>query len=148
VTTLLDAEVYPASELAKAYGLRWQIEVNLKHLKTTMGLDVLSCKTYEGVLKERIVFSLVYNRVRVVMLEASRRQGVEPGRISFADALRWLTTARPGDPLPALVVHPKRPNRIDARVIKRRSKNYPWMSQSRAEFRKRILAQQLVANAA
>ena len=148
MTTLLDAEVYPASELAKAYGLRWQIEVNLKHLKTTMGLDVLSCKTYEGVLKELIVFSLVYNLVRVVMLEASRRQGVEPDRISFVDALRWLTTARPGDPLPALVVHPKRPNRIHARVIKRRPKNYPWMSQSRAEFRKRILAQQLVANAA
>jgi len=148
VTTLLDAEVYPASELAKAYGLRWQIEVNLKHLKTTMGLDVLSCKTYEGVLKELIVFSLVYNLVRVVMLEASRRQGVEPDRISFVDAVRWLTTARPGDPLPALVVHPKRPNRIYARVIKRRPKNYPWMSQSRADYRKRVLAQQLVADAA
>jgi hypothetical protein len=148
VTTLLDPEAYPAIELAKAYGLRWQIEVNLKHLKTTMGLDVLSCKTYEGVLKELIVFSLVYNLVRVVMLEAARRQGVEPDRISFVDALRWLTTARPGDPLPALVVRPKRPNRIYARVIKRRSKNYPWMSKTRAEFRKRIVARQLVNDAA
>jgi len=113
-----------------------------------MGLDVLSCKTYEGVLKELIVFSLVYNLVRVVMLEASRRQGVEPDRISFVDAVRWLTSARPGDPLPVLVVHPKRRNRIYARVIKRRPKNYPWMSQSRSDYRKRILAQQLVADAA
>ncbi len=148
VTTLLDAEIYPASELAKAYGLRWQIEVNLKHLKTTMGLEVLSCKTYEGVLKELIVFSLVYNLVRVVMLEAARRQGVEPDRISFVDALRWLTTARPGDPLPALVVRLKRRNRIYARVIKRRPKNYPWMSETRSNYRKRILAQQLVTDAA
>jgi len=140
VTTLLDPDVYPAIELAKAYGLRWQIEVNLKHLKATMGLDVLSCKTYEGVLKELIVFSLVYNLVRVVMLEAARRQEVGPDRISFVDALRWLTTAQPGDSLPALVVRPKRSNRIYARVIKRRSKNYPWMSKTRAEFRKRVLA--------
>jgi len=148
VTTLLDSELYPASELAKAYGLRWQIEVNLKHLKTTMGLEVLSCKTYEGVLKELIVFCLVYNLVRVVMLEAARRQAVEPDRISFVDALRWLTTARPGDQLPDLVVNPKRPNRVDPRVIKRRPKNYPWMSQPRAVLRKRLLEQQVAADQA
>lgn len=148
VTTLLDSEAYPAIELANAYRLGWQIEVNLRHLKTTRGLEVLSCKTYDGVLKELIVFSLVYNLVRVVMLEAARRQEVEPNRISFVDALRWLTTARPGDPLPALVVRPKRPNRIYSRVIKRRSKNYPWMSKTRAEFRKHILSQQLAEVAA
>jgi hypothetical protein len=148
VTTLLDSELYPASELAKAYGLRWQIEVNLKHLKTTMGLEVLSCKTYEGVIKELIVFCLVYNLVRVVMLEAARRQGVEPDRISFVDTLRWLTTARSGDELPRLVVNPKRPNRVDPRVIKRRPKNYPWMSQPRPVLRKRLLEQQLAAGAA
>ena len=148
VSTLLDAEAYPAGELARAYGLRWQVEVNLKHLKTTMGLEVLSCKTYEGVLKELTVFSLVYNLVRVVMLEAAERQGVEPDRISFVDALRWLTTARPGDELPRLVVNPQRPNRVDPRVIKRRPKNYPWISQPRAVLRKRLLEQQLVDSAA
>jgi Transposase DDE domain len=148
VTTLLDADAYPARELARAYGLRWQVEVDLKYLKTTMGLDVLSSRTYEGVLKELTVFSLVYNLVRVVMLEAAKRQGVEPDRISFVDALRWLTTARPGDELPKLVVNPKRPGRVDPRVIKRRPKNYPWMSQPRAVLRKRLLEQQLAATAA
>jgi Transposase DDE domain len=148
VTTLLDAEAYPAQELARAYGLRWQIEINLRHLKTTMGFEVLRCKTYEGVLKELTIFSLVYNLVRIVMMEAARNQGVEPDRISFIDALRWLTTARPGDPLPELVVLPKRPNRIFARAIKRRPKNYPWMSLPRAEFRKRVLEQQLADDAA
>jgi hypothetical protein len=143
VTTLLDAGVYSAEELAKAYGLRWQVEVNLKHLKTTMGLDVLKCTTYEGVLKELTVFSLVYNLVRVVMLEAARRQGVAPDRISFVDALRWLATARAGQELPELVVNPERPNRVEPRVIKRRPKNYPWMSRPRAELRKRLLQQQL-----
>jgi len=148
VTTLLDAEAYSAQELARAYGLRWQIEVDLKHLKTTMGLEVLNCKTYKGVLKELTVFTLVYNLVRVVMLEAARRQRVDPDRISFVDALRWLTTARPGDELPVLVVNPKRPSRVDPRVIKRRPKTYPWMSQPRAELRKRLLEQELADDAA
>ncbi len=113
-----------------------------------MGLEVLNCKTYEGVLKELTVFTLVYNLVRVVMLEAARRQRVDPDRISFVDALRWLTTARPGGELPVLVVNPKRPNRVDPRVIKRRPKNYPWMSQPRAELRKRLLEQELADDAA
>jgi hypothetical protein len=148
VTTLLDAKAYPAQELARAYGIRWRVEINLRHLKTTMGFEVLSCKTVEGVLKELTVFSLVYNLVRIVMLEAARNQGVEPDRISFVDALRWLTTARVGDPLPALIVQPKRPNRIYGRVIKRRPKNYPWMSQTRAEFRKHVMEQGVVDDAA
>jgi hypothetical protein len=143
VTTLLDAEIYPNQELARAYGLRWQVESDLKDLKTTMEFDVLSCKTYEGVLKELVVFSLVYNLVRVVMLEAARRQGVAPDRISFIDALRWLTTAEPGEALPVLVVNPKRANRVYARTIKRRPKNYPWMSETRAAFRKRVAKQEL-----
>ena len=148
VTTLLDAEAYPAQELARAYGLRWQIEINLRHLKTTMGFEVLRCKSYEGVLKELTIFSLVYNLVRIVMMEAARNQGVEPDRIELYRCARWLTTARPGDPLPELVVLPKRPNRIYARAIKRRPKNYPWMSLPRAEFRKRILEQHLADDAA
>jgi hypothetical protein len=82
------------------------------------------------------------------MLEAAKNQGVEPDRISFIDALRWLTTARPGDPLPELIVLPKRTDRIYGRVIKRRPKNYPWMSKTRAEFSNHVLAQQLVDEAA
>jgi hypothetical protein len=46
---------------------RWGIETNFAHLKTTMGLDVLKCKTVDGVLKELIVFSLIYNLVRLAM---------------------------------------------------------------------------------
>ena len=51
VTTLLDPETYPAKELAELYQSRWRVEVNLRHLKTTMGMDVLHCKSVEGILK-------------------------------------------------------------------------------------------------
>jgi hypothetical protein len=100
VTTLSDPETYPASELAGLYQRRWQVETDLRHLKTTMKMDVLHCKTVDGVLKEMWMFVLVYNLVRMIMLEAARRQEVEPDRISFADALHWLTHAPPDQPLP------------------------------------------------
>src|SRR3954451_15757004 len=79
---------------------------NCKNLKITMKMDVLRCETVAGVSKELLMFALVYNLVRVVMLEASRRQGVPVNRISFVDALRWLSEARPGAALPKLVANP------------------------------------------
>jgi Transposase DDE domain len=148
VTTLLDAARYPAREVAAVYGLRWSIELDLRHLKTTMGLDVLKCQSVEGVEKELAVFALVYNLVRAVMLEAAERQGVGVDRISFVDALRWLAESEPGAGLPELVVNPARPGRVDPRVIKRRPKNYPWMSEPRRAYRKRMLEQGDTAEAA
>ena len=141
VTTLLDAEVYPLDALAEIYGARWQVELNLRHLKTTMKMDILKCKTVEGVLKELTVYAIVYNLVRVVMIEAARCQGVEVERISFVDALRWLTQAKPGDELPKLVVNPKRPGRFEPRVRKRRPKQYPLMTKPRSVLRKGLLEQ-------
>jgi Transposase DDE domain len=139
VTTLLDPEQYPAKDLAKLYGLRWAVETNLKHLKQTLHLDVLRCKTVEGVLKELALAVLIYNLVRRVMWEAARRQGVAVERVSFIDAWRWLRHARPGDALPALVVNRERPGRAEPRVRKRRPKEFPLMKRPRAALRKGLL---------
>ena len=68
VTTLLDAEAYPADALAELYGTRWRAG-NLKSLKQTMKMDVLKCMTVEGVLKELTMYALAYNLVRVAMCE-------------------------------------------------------------------------------
>jgi IS4 transposase len=141
VTTLLDAELYPPDSLAQLYGTRWRVELNLRHLKTTMNMDVLKCKTVEGVLKELTVYAIVYNLVRMVMVEAARRQGVDVERISFVDALRWLAQTRPGDALPELVVNPERPGRYEPRVRKRRPKQYPLMNKPRSVLRKGLLEQ-------
>lgn len=141
VTTLLDEGLYPLDALARLYGVRWRVELNFRHLKTTMKMDVLKCMSVAGVLKELTVFAIVYNLVRVVMIEASHRQDVEVERISFVDALRWLEQADPGDDLPRLVVNPDRPNRYEPRVRKRRPKQYPLMNKPRSELRKALLAQ-------
>ncbi len=145
VTTLLDPVAYPASELAALYQSRWQVEVNFRHLKITMGMDVLHCETVEGVIKEMHVFALIYNLVRVVMLEAAQRQQVSVDRISFVDALRWLQQAKPDTPLTPLALNPKRPNRNEPRLRKRRPKQYPLMTKPRAELRKALLRKRKAA---
>ena len=101
-----------------------------------MGEDPLKCKTVDGVLKELIVFALIYNLVRLVMAQAARRQQVDIDRISFIDAARWLAAARDEESLPALVINLHRPYRYEPRVRKRRPKQYPLMQTPRKELRK------------
>jgi Transposase DDE domain len=110
-TTLLDCERYPKADLAELYGQRWQIETNFRHLKQTLRMDVLHCKTVEGVQKELTVYALVYNLVRLVMLDATKRQGRPVERISFIDAVRWLADAIHGAAELKLRLVPHRPGR-------------------------------------
>jgi hypothetical protein len=145
VTTLLDEAIYAPEALADLYFKRWEVETHLRELKQTMKLDVLKCETVEGITKELTMYALVYNLVRVAMLEAARRQGVGVERISFIDALRWLATATGEEPVPKLVVNPERPNRVEPRSIKRRPKQYPWMSAPRKELRKRLISKGVTA---
>ena len=135
ITTLLDPRRYAADELIELRLRRWDVETNLRHLKITMGLDVLRCKTEAGVRKELAVFCLVYNLVRVIMLRAAARQHVPVARISFIDALKWMRHARPQDRLPELVVNPLRPNRLEPRCRKRRPKQYDLMNKPRRLLR-------------
>jgi len=144
-TTLLDGEDYPLAARAELYGTRWRVELNFRHLKTTMKMDVLKCQSVAGVLEELTVYAIVYNLVRVVMVEAARRQGVGVERVSFIDALRWLAQARPGEELPELVVNPERPGRYEPRVKKRRPKQYDLMRKPRSVLRKDLLAQEVKA---
>lgn len=145
VTTLLDAHAYPVSELAALYERRWQVEVNLRHLKTTMGMEVLHSKTVAGVTKELYMFTLVYNLVRLIMLRAAQRQQAPVDRVSFVDALRWLRLAQPETALTALIVNPQRQYRFEPRVRKRRPKQYPLMTKPRAKLRKALERKRIAA---
>jgi hypothetical protein len=139
VTTLLDPERYPADELVELRLTRWTVETNIRHLKTTLGMDVLKCRTLDGVRKERLVFVLVYNLIRLIMLRAARTQRVNVDRLSFADTLAWL---RHGDlgASPRLKVNPPRAARLEPRVIKRQKKEFPYMTRPRAELKAELRA--------
>jgi hypothetical protein len=137
-TTLLDPGKYSKRKLARLFGVRWQVELDLRNLKITLKMDVLKCKSPEGVRKELAIYALVYNLVCLVREKAARRQRVQPGRISFVDVLRWLQCAQPGTDLPTFVVNPLRPRRHEPRVVKRRPKKYPRMTKPRAEYKKSL----------
>jgi hypothetical protein len=138
VTSLLDEQLYPAEELVEVLKDRWAVEVNLRHLKTTIKMEVLRSKTAEGIEKELWMFLIVYNLVRLIMLEASARQRVPVGRISFADTLYWLRHGDLSRPMPKLQVVPERPGRIEPRAVKRRPKQYARLSRPRAVLRKSL----------
>ena len=98
-------------------------------------------QTADGVMKELLIYALVYNLVHAVMLRAAQRQDVPPHRISFIDTLRWLIHAMPGEPMPDLIVNPHRPNRHEPRVVKDREDTYTKMTRPRAELRKHLKKQ-------
>ena len=139
VTTLLDPDLYPADELIDLRLTRWMIETNLRHLKITLGMDILKCKTVEGVRKERWMFLLVYNLIRRVMLIAARSQRVNVNRLSFADTLAWL---RFGDitVVGKIKINPLRPGRLEPRVLKRPKKQFPYMTIPRAQLKAQLHA--------
>jgi hypothetical protein len=138
VTTLLDASAYPATDLAELYYKRWRVELNFRHIKISMKMDVLRCETVEGILKELAIFCLAYNLVRSVMLESARARGVDPDRLGFIDAVRWLIGLE-GDSEPVRpVINPLRRGRVEPRVVKRRPKQYMRMTKPRSELRKQL----------
>lgn len=158
VTTLLDPHLYPADELVALRMRRWEVETDLRHLKTTLNMAVLRSQSVEGVTRELAAFMLVYNLVRAAMAGAARRQRVSVWRVSFADALYWIrhgdgrgqaagattptgwasrtrrTPARP----PRLRVNPRRHRKPEPRVVKRRRNRYTLMTRPREQLRKEL----------
>jgi Transposase DDE domain len=141
VTTLLDQKLYRVADLAELYHQRWRVETSLAQLKTSMQMDVLHCKTVPGVLKELTVFAIVYNLVRLVMLQSATLRQTAVERISFLDALRWLSAPSSGMSLAALIVNPQRPYRVEPRVKKRRPKSFPFMIKPRQALRQQLILQ-------
>ena len=101
-------------------------------------MDVLACRTVDGILKELAVFALAYNLVRSVMMESARVQGVDPDRIGLIDTVRWLIGLEGGEDLSVLVVNPKRQDRVEPRVVKRRPKQYMRMNRPRSVLRNQL----------
>lgn len=138
-TTLMDDAAWPDAKLAELYGQRWQIEGCFNQLKTHMNMNVLKCKSVEGVLKELAIYLLVYNLVRLAMLRAAQEQRVSVQRISFIDALRWLACRMLGLPaVERLMINPHRPGRWEPRARRRRMKPYDLLMRPRADLKNAV----------
>ena len=152
VTTLLCAKKAPKAALQLLYRSRWHIELDLRNIKTTLGLEVLSCKTPAMAEKEIWVYLLAYNLIRLMMAQAAIHTQRLPRELSFKHSLQlWLAWDRQGtagkhhaDPSVLLVLIAqqrvgKRPGRIEPRAVKRRPKPYPLLKQSRQLARQHVL---------
>lgn len=148
VTTLLDAKRYSAQQLGVLYGFRWQAaEVNLRHLKTTLGMEMLTAKTPEMVRKDLWAHLLAYNLLRTVMLQTALASGQALSRFSlqgtrqqFIHIIALLAIAtrtvrqrlyRALMELLAKDLLPLRVFRSEPRVVKRRPKAFPRMNKPR-----------------
>lgn len=136
ITTLTDPKRYPAKELIELYGRRWQIEVYFRDLKGTLGLGQISARTVAGARKQVLGFVLLYNLIRGVMQQAAQRQGVDPDRISFIDAARWLLWSDVGEALPDLLINPRRVRRVPPRALKNARHRFAQIKGSSAQLSK------------
>jgi hypothetical protein len=157
VTTLLDAQQYPKAQLAALYRLRWTAtEVNLRHLKTTLKMEMIYAKTPEIVTKDLWMHLLAYNLLRLLMLQSARRTQVDALRLSLQGtrqmfnqfrtlfaACRQRERQRLYDSLLLLLgqdLVPLRPDRVEPRVLKRRPKNFPRMQLPRQFLKLKLIA--------
>ena len=95
ITTLLDKTTYSPLEIVELYGKRWDVELDLRHLKTTLGMDVLRCKTPSMVRKEIYVYLLAYNLLRSLMWSAGTTYGTPPLRLSLQGTRHHLNNFIP-----------------------------------------------------
>jgi hypothetical protein len=135
-TTLLDERAWPDATLVELYRQRWEIETCFDHLKTTLGMNMLKCKSAPGVMKELAMYLLAYNLVRLAMLQAAHRQRVGVKHVSFIDALRFLRCRWLGlGGVVKLRLNPDRTGRCEPRVIRARMKQYDLMVRPRATYK-------------
>jgi IS4 transposase len=95
ITTSLDAQEYPAEEIAELYFQRWDVELFFRDIKTTMGMDILRCKTPDMVRKEIIMHLIVYNCIRCLMLEAAQKKGHNVREVSSKGSIQALRQWEP-----------------------------------------------------
>src|SRR5262249_9984845 len=156
-TTLLDATQYSTKEIGDLYHRRWHVELDIRAIKQTLKMDILSCKSPEMVRREVWAHLLAYNLTRKVLAQAALVGEVTPRQLSFAgavqtlNAFRWLLTAGGGDGaaawgVPALLVAVathhvgNRPGRVEPRAVKRRQK-VKLLTKPRAQRRGGLVAQ-------
>lgn len=154
-TTLTDVTGYPPKRLLELYGLRWQVELNFRTVKSTMQMDQSETKSAEMVRKEFYIGLMAYNLVRGLMVMAAAQAGCSPLQLSFAKVhellasivtelfldwiptrlrkhrLLWLLSEASAAKLP----HRRKPRPNEPRAQYYKPQTFPKMKESRPEAR-------------
>ena len=152
ITTLLDADEYPRTEIIALYLKRWHVEIDFDVIKTTMKMDMLRCKSPEMVRKEISINFLVYNLIRALMGKTAKHIDKSPRELSFKTAQETLVSflqtllGASGDWLEQKIVNMldiigqhivgNRPGRSEPRAVKKRPKPHKRLQHSRSQARR------------
>ncbi len=149
VTTLTDPEEYSVDDLSILYRQRWDVELDIRSIKVTMGMDALRCRSPEMVRKEIWACLLAYNLIRQKMLQSAKEQDLSPRKLSFANALQTMAAGWMVMPLLdrntqcclvkmelvsiASQAVGNRPGRMEPRAVKKRPKAYRLLTMMRTK---------------
>jgi putative transposase len=149
VTTFLDPKEYHASDIARLFGYRWNVELDIRGIKQSLNLDHVRCKSPDMVQRELWMTLLAYNLVRWVCAQAAMVHDKLPRQMSFTAGCnvllsQWLMP--PDKSIRQMLGQHNlfqiacnevadRPGRIEPRVVKRRPKPYPLMTKPRNQYR-------------
>lgn len=148
-TTLLDSKLFSKQEIAKLYKDRWKVELDFRSIKTNMGMEMLRCKSSDGVQKEIAVHILAYNIIRGNLAQAACLYQKIPRQLSFRSAVQLVTQAArqlgtlTGTQLTktslallkavASTVIGRQKRKSQPRAVKRRPKPFPLLTVPRSE---------------
>jgi hypothetical protein len=149
---------WPKTKLSDLVARRWQVELNLDDLKTTLQMDVLSCRKPAMIHRELEMHLIAYNLNRAIMLEASVSCHAPLYRLSFKgtlDTVQEFSKSLARIPFSqtkkrqaiykemlatiAADLVPERPGRREPRCLKRRPKAYPFMTKPRRRMKPKFL---------
>jgi hypothetical protein len=144
LTSLVDADAFPADELRALYHERWELELGYDEVKTDMleREETIRSKKPKGVMQELWAIGLAYNLVRLEMERIAKAVDLPPSRISFVASLRlirdewmWAAVSQTPGTLPRkllrlrehilhFVLPPRRSKRSFPRVVKLKMSSY------------------------
>jgi hypothetical protein len=87
VTSLINPLLFPASELAGLYHMRWDIETFYRDFKHTLHATSWHCQSPTSFHQELLMHMIALCLIRIAMLEASHAANLPVGKLSFARAL-------------------------------------------------------------
>ena len=151
VTSFLNPREVCKREIGQLYQRRWNVELDLRNIKTTLGMERLSCKTPQMCEKELWVYMLAYNLIRLLMAQAAVHAAVSPRQLSFKHTVQvWVAwsqrqflcdAAENTAALFRLIAQLRvgnRPGRLEPRLIKTRPKPFSRLQTTRRRARANI----------
>ena len=151
VTSFLSPREVCKREIGQLFLRRWNVELDLRNIKSTLGMERLTCKTPEMCEKELCIYVLAYNLIRLLMAQAAVRAGVLPRQLSFKHTVQvWVAwsqrqflsdSSEDTAALFRLIAHIRvgnRPGRMEPRLVKTRPKPFGRLQTTRRRARANI----------